>query len=221
MLKKMLLATSILVAPLSANADQLTVFETSSYASEIISQSEILGLSMNFAGGTSGGVVSAIRPNPYTFELAANNVHNTIPDALNIYALWQGVTSVSGLITINTQMATDEYAYGGWTISEVVYINGQGINVQSQVGLYPAPDQSFTFQVGNQPFDVQLQLQFVSNGAPPYGDFGSYVIATLADVPPHPVPGPIAGAGLPGLLGLLGMWWYRRQRDATRLISPR
>jgi len=37
---------------------------------------------------------------------------------------------------------------------------------------------------------------------------------------PPPVPGPEVGAGLPGLLGLLGLWWYRRQRDATRLISP-
>jgi len=55
-------------------------------------------------------------------------------------------------------------------------------------------------------------LQFVSNGAPPYGDFGAYVIATLADPPPVHAPGPVVGAGLPGLLALVGGWLWRRKR---------
>jgi MYXO-CTERM domain-containing protein len=155
-------------------------------------------------------VVSAIQ-NGNTFELAANNVHNTIPDTLNIYALWQGLTSPTGTLIVTTQMATFEYAYSGWTVSEGVYISGNGVNWHSQVGIYGPPTEIFTVP-SNAPFDLQLQLQFVSNGAPPYGDFGAYVIAELADPPPDPVPGPIVGTGLPGLLALLGGWLWRRKR---------
>jgi MYXO-CTERM domain-containing protein len=116
-------------------------------------------------------------------------------------------------------MATDEYGCCSWYISEEVYVNGNLIGGNTQVGLYGAPNQTFKV-TENTPFDLQLQLQFVSDGVYPYGDFGSYVVASLVDAPPQPVPGPEVGAGLPGLLGLLGLWWYRRQRDATRLISP-
>jgi hypothetical protein len=218
-MKKLLLLSALLLAT-PAQAATITVFTTNSFGGDILAQSEILGYSANFLGNTSGGVVSAISSGN-TFELAANNVHNTIPDTLNIYALWQGLTSPSGLINVTTQMATDEYAYAGWTISELVYINGGGIVGHTQVGLYGAPTQTFTVPT-NAPYDLQLQLQFVSNGAPPYGDFGAYVIATLSDPPPvhvpsdpppvH-VPGPIVGAGLPGLFTAFGIWWLNRRRQ--------
>jgi hypothetical protein len=214
MLKKILLASSLLV-PMSASASIITVFDVNSFGGEIIAHNEFIGYGpIYFNGGLSGGVVSAFHSGN-TYELAANNVSNTIPDTLNIYALWQGVTSPTGLVSITTQMATDEFAYPGWTLSELVYINGQAIVSNTQVGLYSAPNQTFTFQVDNGPFDLQLQLQYVSNGAPPFGDFGSYVIASLAAQPPQPVPGPIVGAGLPGVLGLLSFggwkWWRRRK----------
>ena len=63
------------------------------------------------------------------------------------------------------------------------------------------------------PFDLQLQLQFVSNGEYPYGGFGAYVIATLSDPPPVHTPGPIVGAGLPGLFTAFGIWWLNRRRQ--------
>jgi hypothetical protein len=209
-MKKLLLLSALLLAT-PAQAATITVFTTSSFGGDILAQSEIFGYSTYFLGNTSGGVVSAISSGN-TFELAANNVYNTIPDTLNIYALWQGLTSPSGLLEVTTQMATDEYAYAGWTISELVYINGGGIVGHTQVGLYGAPTQTFTVPT-NAPYDLQLQLQFVSNGAPPYGDFGAYVIATLSDPPPVHAPGPIVGAGLPGLFTAFGIWWLNRRRQ--------
>ena len=208
MLKRLLLATA-LAAPLPANASQITVFDVNSFGGEIIAQNEFIGYGpISFNGATSGGVVSAFH-NGNTYELSANNVSNSIADTLNIYALWQGVTSPTGLITVSTQMATDEYGAPGWTLSEMIYINGKQIVSNTQVGLYGAPNQ--TFQVtANQPFDLQLQLQYVSGNI--NGDFGSYVIATLADPPPVHAPGPVVGAGLPGLLALVGGWLWRRKR---------
>jgi len=208
---KRLLVTTALLAPLPAQASTITVFDVNSFGGEIIAQNEFIGYGpIFFNGQKSGGVVSAFH-NGNTYELAANNVSNTMADTLNIYALWQGVTSPTGLITITTQMATDEFT-AGWVLSELIYINGQALPLvgNTQFGLGGPPNQ--TFQVtANTPFDLQLQLQYVSNGAN-LGDFGSYVIATLADPPPVHVPGPVVGAGLPGLLALVGGWLWRRKR---------
>ena len=214
MLKRLLLTTALL-APLPAQASTITVFATNSYGGGVLAYSEIFGYSTVLATGpdglpVSGGVVSAFHSGN-SYELAANNVSNTIPDTLNIYALWQGITSPTGLLTVTTRMATDEYAYYPWYISEVVYINGQGVVGHTQWYQGGPPVETFTVSPGV-PFDLQLQLQFVSDGAYPYGDFGAYVIATLADPPPVHAPGPVVGAGLPGLLALVGGWLWRRKR---------
>jgi hypothetical protein len=212
-MKRLLLLVTMLY-PVSAHASQITVFDTSTiFGSQTIAQNEFIGYGpIYFVGGQSGGVVSAFH-NGNTYELAANNVSNVNVDTLNIYALWQGITSPTGLLTVNTMMAVDEYGGSGWTLSETVYINNKSVAINTQFSFTSAPDQSFTFDVGNGPFDLQLSLQYVSS--PFNGDFGSYVIATLDSS--HPVPAPVIGAGLPGLVVALFGWlgWRRRNRHAT------
>jgi hypothetical protein len=70
----------------------------------------------------------------------------------------------------------------------------------------PAPDSDSASYNGN--------TAFFHNDYSIPGDFARIITAD----PPAPVPGPIAGAGLPGLIlasgGLLG-WWRRRQKAAT------
>jgi len=180
----------------------------------------------NILGPTFGGVLSAVlTPNGY-YESAINNIFASNVSTGRIYTTFSGVTVTgNNPLTLPTIFQRTEDALPGWTLVEQVFIcgnvmfcdnyivgGGTGIGADDFVnGQLRTDFLTLSGIMPGQPFNITEVFHIVSDGP------GAHLAGAILVDPAASVPGPVVGAGLPGLIlasgGLLG-WWRRRQKTA-------
>jgi hypothetical protein len=122
-----------------------------------------------------------------------------------ISSFFQDFTSSTGLLSLNFDIGGHDFSLanspGG---TNVTFVNGSLSGI-----LYVGTMQSFSLDIGT----LGLQYAYVDVFHPGNDSVGNIYASHAAS----PVPGPIVGAGLPGLIfasgGLLA--WWRRKRKAA------
>jgi hypothetical protein len=241
MKKLLLISTALLFSTIIASADSIIVglwdganpgagiipILSSPDGSQVIrkyNSGDPTNLGANFAGNITTLTLPPDSAGSVFREAAFDNLFNTgVSDTIRLFFNFQGVTTGSTNLTFPAIFQTEETFPPGFTIAEQIFICADGhtfcdnnlVGGGTLVGMETftsGPSTVFTqFNAtapGN-PFNLDLVFTIVSNGGgPPFDVAGA--ILTQPDV--RAVPGPVIGAGLPGLLGLLSLFGFGRWR---------
>jgi len=186
-------------------------------------------------GPTFSGVLSGLRTQAGYYETAINNIFSigNVPGTARIYTTFNDVTYTgnSPLSFSHTLFERSENALPGWTLVEQIFICGNG-NLYCDNYINPTGKMiaSFSFTGGalgdhwvdlsgipapGRPFSITEVFHIVSDGVD-QAHLAGAIWSQPFGTPAH-APGPVVGAGLPGLIlagaSLLG-WWRRRQKLA-------
>ena len=143
---------------------------------------------------------------------------------------WQGATTVANDISLPSFFLVNEKQFGGaFLLYEQIYVcsgaqvfcNGAGFVDQRILTDISQQNVTLASVTPGQPFTVNevftwAMTQFGDGELPT--NIGAGIGTSPVGVV-NPVPGPEVGAGLPGLLSLLGMWWYRRRRSSLQVAT--
>jgi hypothetical protein len=236
MLRRSLLLATLLATPAHAATVNIGVWDPAAYNTDTIvpywSAGMDLSVLKNVMFGTFGGNSATIAyvnsDGTTTYEFAIDNIFATKTDTMRIYATWSGITTPFPQLLIPSLFQYNEGPASNFTIATQLYICANGaLYCDSYKGpsgtllgteIFPGSTPGTTYPTFNtiapgSPYSLTEVFTVVYNGGPPLGDIGGVILATPTD--PSPVPGPVAGAGLPGIIlasgGVLG-WWRRRQK---------
>src|SRR5580765_5221930 len=218
MTRKLLLSCALALAASPALADLITLTANGDGGPVEFTTSSSTGI-LNATGAIPGGIFTlnsvtatsqAVLPAPGLLDTNTLNLQQTATGShsLVIDITASGLTGAPGLDAFLSSFSVSGLT-AGWNAEEQTFIDG---GLLADTGVFTTPSAS-AFSINNHvlassPFSAEVRYTINSNGI---GGFNGGIDISA-------VPGPIAGAGIPGLISAcFGLWAMAKRRRSRNL----